>query len=430
MPDQDTPEKSAQTPLQAKPAIAGTELIVFVAMANALGALSVDIMLPALATIQAEFGLANDNDRQWVILSYLAALGMGQLFHGPLSDAFGRRASFFLAMLVFLAGSVLCVVAPSFEILIAARLLQGFGGAAARVFSVALVRDMTSGARMAQVMSFAMTIFMIVPIVAPGLGQLLLIVAPWRALFWALFAHGLILMIWAAFRIPETLPRERRRAFSLKSIAGGYARVLAERNTLGYMLASAFMSGALFGYVAVSERIYLDYFDLGALFPFAFATVAITVSIGSSINARLVVRLGMRRIAHTMLIWFMIAAFLHGALNALGLNALWAFLPMLGLTFGVFGLILGNFNALAMEPLGDIAGTGSALYGAVSATGGALLGNLLAGSFTTTLSPFLLGMGVFAAAALACVFVTERGKLFQDPPGALPTIIMRKDHKR
>ena len=392
------------------------ELVAMVAALSALNALAIDIMLPALPDIGRDFALINDNDRQLVIVAYVALFGISQLIYGPLADAFGRRSVLIWALGVYLAGSVLSVFAPTFELFLAARALQGVGAAATRVIATAVVRDMTEGRRMAQVMSMAMTVFMIVPIVAPGIGQLILFAGPWRWIFAALLLYGLGVLAWALIRLPETLAPENRRAFNARAIASVYADVMRERQTIGYMAATTCMIACLFGYITSSEQIYVDVFNLGAAFPIAFGSVAIAMSAGTFLNSRIVMRYGMRRISHTMTIAFTLASLTLTLLLAFGVTSLWVFLPLLALTFSMFGLIASNFNALAMEPVGHVAGSASALYGAVTASGGALLGAVIARAFDGTALPFAIGLTCAGAATFVAVLWTERGRLFTTGP--------------
>jgi len=386
------------------------ELVAMVAALSALNALAIDVMLPALPAIDRDFALANDNDRQLVIVAYVALFGVSQLVYGPLADAFGRRSVLNWALGLFVLGTVLCVVAPTFELFLLARALQGAGAAATRVVATAVVRDLTEGRRMAQVMSMAMTVFMIVPIVAPGVGQLILLIAPWPWIFGALLIYALLLLTWTLLRLPETLRPEHKRAFRPREIARGYLEVLRERQTLGYMLATTFMTACLFSYITSSQQIFVDVFGLGAAFPVAFASIAVAISFGTFLNSRIVLMHGMRRISHLMTLAFLLVAVAMALVSELGLASFWVFFALLALTFSFFGLITSNYNALAMEPVGHIAGSGSALFGAVTATGGALLGGLIARAFDGTVSPFAHGLALAGAAALAAVLWTERGR--------------------
>ncbi|HVK82169.1 MAG TPA: multidrug effflux MFS transporter [Verrucomicrobiae bacterium] len=401
-------------------ALSTFELVAMVASLSALNALAIDIMLPALPDIGRDFGLVNDNDRQLVIVMYVALFGISQLAYGPLSDSFGRRSILIWALGIYIVGSVLCVFAPNFELFLAARALQGIGAAATRVIATAVVRDLTEGRRMAQVMSMAMTVFMIIPIVAPAIGQAILFIAPWRWIFGALLIYALAVLIWALLRLPETLHPEHRRALRPAIILRGYLDVLRERQTVGYMLASTFLTACLFGYITSSEQLYVDVFDMGAAFPLAFAAVAVAISVGTFLNSRIVVLHGMRRISHTMMLWFATAAGIHAALAAFQAPPLWLFLSLLALTFSVFGLIASNFSTLAMSPVAHVAGSASALFGAVTGTGGAILGALIARGFDGTVTPFLSGLFLAALGVIASVLWTERGRLFSDTDAAAP----------
>jgi DHA1 family bicyclomycin/chloramphenicol resistance-like MFS transporter len=392
------------------------ELVAMVASLSALNALAIDIMLPALPDIGADFGLTNDNDRQLVIVSYVALFGVAQLVYGPLADAYGRRSVLLGALVIFIAGSALCVVAPNFELVLAARALQGVGAAATRVIAIAVVRDLTEGRRMAQIMSMAMTVFMIIPIIAPGIGQLLLFVAPWRWIFGALLIYSFGVAAWALLRLPETLSPAHRRPFAPAAIVGGYAMVLKDRQTVGYMLASMFLTACLFGYITCSEQLFVDVFALGPAFPLAFAAIALAISGGTFANSRIVMRLGMRRISNMSMLWFAGAAALHALVAVFVGDMFWLFMLLLALTFSVFGLMSSNFNALAMTPMGHVAGSASALFGAITASGGALLGALIARAFDGTTAPFLIGVTFAALCVLATVWITERGKLALSAP--------------
>ncbi|MEQ1810458.1 MAG: multidrug effflux MFS transporter [Terricaulis sp.] len=392
------------------------ELVGMVAALSALNALAIDIMLPALPQIGEAFQLTNDNDRQLVIICYVALFGVSQLIYGPLADAFGRRSVLVYALGIYIAGSILCVVAPSFELFLAARALQGVGAAATRVIATAVVRDLMEGRRMAQVMSMAMTAFMIVPIIAPSIGQLILFVAPWRWIFGALLVYALIVLAWALIRLPETIKPENRRAFNPPAIISAYAMVLRERQTVGYMFATTFITGCLFGYITSSEQLFVDVYNLGPAFPLAFASIAIAISAGTFLNSRLVVRHGMRRLSHIMIIGFTIAALVLAGIAQLGWATFPVFTIMLAITFAMFGFIASNFNALAMEPMGKVAGSASAIYGAVTATGGAIFGALIGRAFDGTVVPFAIGLAAAGAATLLSVLWTERGKLFGPAP--------------
>lgn len=402
-------DPAARAP-HTQPALSIPELVAMVAALSALNALSIDVMLPALPAIGSDFAVATDNDRQLVIVCYVALFGVSQLVYGPLADAYGRRSVLNWALGIFILGSILCVFAPSFQLFLLARALQGVGAAATRVIATAVVRDLVEGRRMAQVMSMAMTVFMVVPIVAPGVGQLILFVAPWRFIFAALLIYALLVLVWSLLRLPETLRPENTTPFRPRQIGAAYLAVLRERQTLGYIIATTFMTSCLFSYITSSQQIFVDVFGLGSAFPIAFASIAVAISFGTFLNSRVVMLHGMRRISHVMTLAFTTVAATLAVLAELDLASFWVFFGLLALSFSFFGLITSNYNALAMEPLGRIAGSASALFGAITASGGALLGGLIARAFDGTVMPFALGLALAGGAALLTILWTERGR--------------------
>lgn len=402
----------APAPADAKPSLPFIELVAMVASLVALHALAIDLMLPALGLIGDDLGVAHDNDRQLVIVAYLLFAGVSQLFFGPLTDRFGRRAVILWALAGYIVGAALCVVASTFSLLLAARAFQGATTAAARVVAVAVVRDLMAGRRMAEVMSLAMTIFMIVPIVAPGIGQLVLLVAPWRGVFFGLLIYGVAVGLWVTLRLPETLPPERRTPLRPLSVARAYWLVVRTRVSVGYTMASGLVFGALFGFISSSEQVLAETFKLGRLFPLAFACVAAALALATITNSRLVGRIGMRRLSHGALIAFTALNVVHAAVALTLGETIWSFLAFTMAAFFMFGLMGPNFNALVMEPLGAIAGTASAAYGFATTSVSAVLGGIAGRFYDGTSAPLTIAFAVLGASALLVVIATERGRLF------------------
>ncbi|MBA5775773.1 multidrug effflux MFS transporter [Stappia sp. F7233] len=388
------------------------EFVAMIAALMALNALAIDVMLPALPNIGEAFDVALENDRQKVLIAYLVGFGGAQLVYGPFSDRFGRRPLLLGGLALYSAASVLSLVADSFDHLLLARLLQGIGCAAPRVVALSIVRDCYSGRQMGRVMSLAMMVFMAIPIVAPSLGQVLLFVAPWRAIFGMLLLGGLACFLWCYIRLPETLPLGRRTPLQPSAILGSYRQAITTRVTVGYMAATALVFGALFGFIASAQQIFVDVFNLGALFPLVFAGVALCMSAASFLNSRLVGQIGMRRLSHGALIAFTLMGILQVLLAVSGLDSLPAFLAILCVTMFLFGFIGPNFNALAMEPVGHIAGTASSVLGFGTTLGGAIMGFFVGQQFDGTIVPIALGYSTFGLAAVLVVLLTERGRLF------------------
>ena len=394
------------------PPLTFAEIVAVTAAVMALNALAIDMMLPALGTIGDELGAAHDNDRQLIIVVYVLGNGVAQLFFGPLVDRFGRKRMLMMALGGYVVGSLFSVVASSFTLLLAARTFQGVATAAARVAAIAMVRDQCSGRRMAQVMSLAMTIFMAAPILAPGFGQLILFAGPWRAIFLALLLYGLVLAIWIHWRVPETLGVDRRKTLHLGSIMGAYSEFVRNRTTIGYTLSSALCFGALFGYISASEQLFLETFKIGSAFAFAFAAIAGALGAATLVNARLVERFGMRRLTHSALLVFVIVNLMHLAIAATAGETLISFMALMGVSFFCLGLIGPNATAIAMEPMGHIAGSAAAANGFAGTTVAGFLGGVVASRYDGTAIPVIQGFAVLGMLAFAVVLWTEKGELF------------------
>jgi len=388
------------------------EFVAMIAGLMALNALAIDVMLPALDDIAAALGVANANDQQLVIYAYIAGFGVPQLVWGPLTDRFGRRAIVFLALAGYAITGLACMFAPSFAVLLAMRFSQGVFASACRVVAVSIVRDIFAGRGMARVMSLVMTIFMVVPILAPSIGQLILFVAPWQWTFGVLTVVALALMGWAWFRLPETLPADRRSPLNPLGTARNYLAVFSDRVTIGYMLASGVIFGSLFAFIGSSEQVMTEVFGLGDSFVLWFAAVAGVLSLANFTNSRLVERFGMRRMSQAALICFI----------ALGLTLLvlmqWTgpvfavFFPLFALMFGCFGMIGSNFNALAMESQGRIAGTASAAYGFFTTTMSSFIGWMIGRQYDGTVIPLITGFVILGMVCLVMVAIVEKGKFF------------------
>ena len=402
------------------PRVSSGELVAIVASLMALNALAIDVMLPALGAIARDFSVAHPNDQQLVVVAYILGFGVPQLVWGPLSDRFGRRPIIFVSLIGYSLTGLLTVAAGSFEVLLAMRFLQGVFAAGCRVVSVAVVRDRYAGQGMARIMSLVLTVFMVVPITAPMLGQAVLYVAPWEAIFVVLASAGLAMTGWTFVRLRETRLPEERTAFSVRAIAASYREVLRSRVTFGYMLASGILFAALFSFISACEQIFREVFDQGETFALWFAGVALALSAANFANARLVRRFGMRRLSQGALIAFtLLSVALLGVMHVFG-ERLALFYPMFALIFALFGLIGANFSALAMEPLGRIAGTASAAYGFATSTISGLIGGLIARAYDGTTRPLLLGYAVLGSVCFVLVMITERGRLFARDAEAAP----------
>ena len=410
------PQSSDAAPSPDHKGIPLAEFIGLIAMMMALTALSVDIMLPALAEIGSTLGVGHPNDRQLIITFYLLGFSAGQFVFGPISDHFGRKKPLYAGLLIFAAGTLLAIVAWDAPAMFAARVMQGFGAASPRVIAIAIVRDRFAGRCMSKVMSFVMMVFVAVPILAPAIGQAVLEIGPWRWIFLVLLAASLITLVWSALRLPETHGERECMPLTLGRLRHAAVTVVTTRQTAGYALAYGFFFGTLMSYIGSAGQIFIDVYGLGANFPLVFGAVASVMIPASFLNTRLVERLGMRRVSHVAMLGFLAAC---GAMALAGFPAkppLVAFCLFIAATFFCFGLIAPNFNALTMEPMGEIAGTASSFVGFYTTGAAAVFGWLVGQSFDGTVRPLTVGFTALAGAALAAVLVTERGEFARSHP--------------
>ena len=388
------------------------EFIVLVAALMALNALAIDVMLPALPYMGEALGIANENERQLVVGFYMFGFGIAQLAFGPLTDRFGRRGPLLVGLAIYLFCAFAATFAPNFGALLALRFVQGMGAAGTRVIATAVVRDRFEGREMAEVMSLTFMIFMAIPIIAPGIGQVILLTGPWQYIF--LFMGGLASLIglWGYFRLPETMHPEYRRALSFKSVVEGFRIVVTNRPALFYGLAGTFLFGAMFGFITASQQIFVELYGLGPYFPVAFAVMAGTIAIAQFINSRVVRRVGMRRLAHTANLVYLAAAAIWLILALAGPVPFAVFFGLFMVIQFFFGWAASNMNSLSMEPLGNVAGTAASVFGFTQTVGGAMIGTYIGQQYNGTLVPNAIGYASMGALVLICVLIAENGRLF------------------
>jgi DHA1 family bicyclomycin/chloramphenicol resistance-like MFS transporter len=403
-----------ETPAWNGPGFA--EFVAIVALMMAVTAISIDNLLPAFPVIQARFGIADPNSLQLLVYVYMIGFGFAQIVYGPVSDRFGRRPVLLLSLAVYVAGCCLAMVAPSFGWLLAARVIQGLGAAGGRVLSTAIVRDRFAGREMASVMSLIMMVFLIVPMIAPAIGGMMLALGSWHYVFVSMLVLAGILVVWFTARMPETLHPEYRRPLSLRAIGQALSLTLRTRVAIGYATALGLLTGCIMGYVGSAQQVFdTGLYHLGALFPLAFGLVAGAMGVATLVNARVVRRLGMRTLSHAGL-----SAFVAVAVVQVGVGLAYQGHPPLGLFLSVLAanqflisFAMPNFNALALQPLGEIAGTASSFLGFYTTILGAFCGFLIGHAFDGTTLPIGLGYAILGGLALLVVAWTERGRLFR-----------------
>ena len=392
------------------PRIRLAEFIVLMAWMISLVALSLDIMLPALPGIARDLGLKNPNDAQLVVSVLVLGLAIGQLIYGPVSDSTGRKPVIYAGIVLFSAGCLLSIQATSFQTMLAGRFLQGIGAASPRSVIVAVVRDQYEGRYMARVMSAVMAVFIIVPAAAPSLGQVILFVASWRSIFGFMMAMALISLTWFAIRQPETLPAERRISFSLRRLTRATVEVCTHRTAFGYTVAAGLVMGAFLGYLSSAQQIFQDIYGVGRQFPIYMAALALFVGSASFVNSRIVVRLGMRALSRRA-IYALIglsAGYLAITWWMGGISPLWVLMPSLAASFFCLGILFGNLNALAMKPLGHIAGVGAAIVGSLSNFIAVPLAILIGRSFDGTTLPLAAGFLISSALTALIMYWADR----------------------
>ena len=394
--------------------VRSAELIALLALSVALAALGIDIMLPAFGAIRDELGLAPDSTAVGALVTaYLVGLAVGQLAWGPLSDRYGRRSILHASYALYTLGALAAALAPSFGLLVAARAVWGLGAAGPRVVTVAVVRDVYVGDRMSRAMSFVMAVFILVPVVAPSLGAAIVAVADWRWVFGVCVAAAAVMALWA-LRLPETLAPEHRLALDRRRLGSAARFVVSERTTVGYTLALTAVFGVFISWIATSELLIGEVFGRPQDFPIIFGGLALVIGAAMLVNARIVPRVGTVRLAHGVLIGYLLAATLLVGISMAsdGRPPLPVFLIGLAVMLACHALLIPNFTTIAMAPMGTVAGTASALLGAVQVAGGALAGAALDRAFDGTVRPLSLGFLGYGLVAAGAVLWAERGRLF------------------
>lgn len=384
------------------------ELIALLAAMIAINAFAIDIMLPGLQEIGQALGEADENRRQLVIPAYMIGFGVLQLVFGPLADRFGRRNPLLVGLAVYVLAAASAYFVTDFNTLVALRFLQGAGAAASAVIAIALVRDLFVGDEMAKTLSLVFMVMMASPIFAPALGQFLLTIMPWQGLFGFMAGFGALVALWVFLRLPETLAPENRRAFTPVAIIEGFGIVFSNGVALAYIMGTALLFGALMGFLTSSQQIYVDHYGMGVWFPAFFAAGGAVAALGGFMNSQAVMRFGMRKLSHRALAIF---AGLGALMLVLGLVKLLPvivfFLIMSGMFFA-FNFIMSNFGALAMEPLGAVAGTAASTQGFLQMVIGAALGTVIGQLYDGTPVPLAAGFVVLSVTAGAIVFFGTR----------------------
>ncbi len=404
-------------PRTAPFALSRAEFVTLMALLMALTALSVDVMLPALPEIGGGFGVAG-NSRQLVVSIYLGGFSLGQLVSGPLSDRFGRRPPLLAGLAIYIAGSLLALTSTSFAGLLVARACQGVGAAFPRVIALAIVRDRFEGREMSRIMSFITLVFIAAPVLAPAAGEGILQVSNWRAIFLLMLFVASACVLWAALRLPETRTPEDRLPLSAAAVWHAIKLVAVTRQSAGYVIAMGFVFGLLVAYVVSSEQVFVEVYGLGRRFPLAFGAIAAFLIAASLLNAFLVRKFGMRGLSHGALLGALAVCALMALAGYPEKPPLLVFCAFMAAVFFCFGVMMPNFNALAMEPMAHIAGTASSTAGFCSTAMATVLATAIGRSFDGGVRPLCIGVTLLFIATLIAVLVTERFQLMTHRPAA------------
>ncbi|MEO9569900.1 MAG: multidrug effflux MFS transporter [Polaribacter sp.] len=378
-----------------------SEFIIVMASLMSLVALAIDALLPAIADISKTIHISDPKDNQLLITMIFLGLGFGQLISGPISDSLGRKPVIYVGFIVFVFASLICVFSTSLEMMILGRILQGMGLSAPRTISIAMVRDRFSGNYMARVMSFIVVIFILVPVVAPAIGKLMLDAYGWKSIFYSQLIFGVFTMLWVWKRQPETLKLENRKKFKFTLFIHGTREFLKHKYAVIFTLFSGFITGSFMVYLSASQQIFEEQYQLKEEFPYIFAGLAISVGFATFLNGKLVVKLGMYKLVTIFTILFTLIPIIYISLFYGENNpSIYLLLTFFGLQFFAIGFLFGNTRALAMEPIGHIAGIGAAINGFISTIMAVPIATYIGGFLTTTALPLFIGFFICGTIAL------------------------------
>lgn len=405
---------------KAADALRGREFVAMMAMLMALQALAIDSMLPALGHIAHDLNISDPNRRQLVVGVFLLASGLASLVPGTLADRYGRRPVLLASLSCYVVFGLACSVVTEFNTLLILRVLQACGCAGLIVLPNAIVRDRFSGDTMARISSTISTVFMIVPILAPSLGLLVMLVGGWRWIFGVLGALGTVMALWVWLRLPETLRPEFRQAVRPGQIASNMWDAATTRASIGYVIGSGLVTGSMLGFINSSQQLLAEHFGAGKAFPLLFAGCAMTMALASFINSRIVERFGTRRVSHLGVLLFIAMSLLQVVAASQQHQTLWQFLPLLAINLCLIGFIGANFSSIALQPFARTAGSAASLHVFIRMVAGSLIGITIGQAYDGTARPLAISLLLCGILSLVLVLHSERGKLFRrlNPPGA------------
>ncbi|MCO9048906.1 multidrug effflux MFS transporter [Acinetobacter sp. UC24323] len=386
------------------------EFALLMALLMSIVSFSIDAVLPALGEIGRVFDLKNNNQTQWVIIGIFSGMTIGQLIAGPLSDAIGRKRILFAGIIIYFLGSLLCFTTQSFEWFLVGRFIQGIGVSGPYVASISIVRDKYSGAQMARIMSLIMMVFMVAPAIAPSLGQLIIHFFGWREIFVLYMVYATVVGVWVALRLEETLLPENRLPMRLQAFQEGFKEVVSNKTTMSYLLCAGFCFGGFIGYLGTSQQIFMQQFGkTGQEFSAYFAVLAGVMGIASFTNSKIVMKFGMRPICIYGFLGLCLISLTFLGIQLIGVTvAFWMFMLYACILFLLFGTLFGNLNAIAMEPMGHVAGMASAIIGAASSVLSLILASIIGQLYNGTLIPMTCGFVILCGLAFMMTVYENR----------------------
>jgi DHA1 family bicyclomycin/chloramphenicol resistance-like MFS transporter len=388
------------------------EFVALMASLMSIVALSIDALLPALSDIGSYLKVVNTTDNQLLITMIFLGLGFGQLLFGPLSDSFGRKPIVYLGFIVFIIASIICVSTKSFEIMILGRILQGVGLSSPRSLALSMIRDSYSGDYMAKIVSIVVMFFILVPVIAPTLGQFLITFFNWESIFYFNLIFGIGIMIWFWQRQPETLPKEKRIKFSKHLFIDGTKEFFKYKEAVAFTFVSGFITGSFMVYLSTAQQIFQEQYHLAEMFPYIFASLAISVGLATFMNSRLVVKFGMWQIAYYATIAYALISLLYVILFWSGNNpSIYVLLSFFALQFFAVGFLFGNLRAIAMQPLGHIAGIGAAINGFISTVMAVPIANYIGRFVVDSVLPIFIGFSIFGLLSLLVFLIMRRHRI-------------------
>ena len=386
--------------------IAYGELILLLALMTSLGALTIDLQLPAMPLILQSFGLTAANSQQWMITAYMFGFAGAQIFYGPISDSIGRKPVLIFGLTVYILASIACLLADTYWLFLISRGLQGVGAAAARIMVNAITRDFFKGNEMAKVTSLVMLIFIMVPVFAPALGSGILLLGDWHLILWVYMGFGILVMFWSLIRLPESLAIEHKKAFRLGKIKSAFVQVVSEPLSMSFAVISGIIFAGFMAYLNAAEQIYSHLYNAKQHFPYLFGGVALFFGLAAFINAKIVMRFGAMQVTFYGMLVLLLVNLISLMLVIIyaGIPPLWLFVVMMGSINVCIGLAYGNLMAIAMLPLGNVAGMGASVIGTISAILAAGIGIVISQQLKHTIMPIMLGFTVTSLFAFSLVY--------------------------